>query len=93
MQNEPDPAWPRFVRTEEAARLLDLSPRTLEKHRCGGTGPVYRKLGGRVVYTIADLRAWIEGSARQSTSEMATAARCPDGRVAGIIGAGRGKVR
>ncbi|GEK71284.1 helix-turn-helix transcriptional regulator [Paracoccus denitrificans] len=78
MQNEPDPAWPRFVRTEEAARLLDLSPRTLEKHRCGGTGPVYRKLGGRVVYTIADLRAWIEGSARQSTSEMAKIARKPD---------------
>ena len=78
MQNEPDPDWPRFVRTEEAARLLDLSPRTLEKHRCGGTGPVYRKLGGRVVYTIADLRAWIEGSARQSTSEMAKIARKPD---------------
>lgn len=78
MQNEPDPDWPRFVRTEEAAQLLDLSPRTLEKHRCGGTGPVYRKLGGRVVYTIADLRAWIEGSARQSTSEMAKIARKSD---------------
>ncbi|RDW12870.1 helix-turn-helix transcriptional regulator [Paracoccus thiocyanatus] len=78
MQNEPDPDWPRFVRTEEAARLLDLSPRTLEKHRCGGTGPVYRKLGGRVVYTIADLRVWIEGAARQSTSEMAKASGEPD---------------
>ncbi|KRW95722.1 AlpA family transcriptional regulator [Paracoccus sp. MKU1] len=83
MQNNPDPAWPRFVRTEEAARLLDLSPRTLEKHRCGGTGPVYRKLGGRVVYTLADLRAWIEGSARQSTSEMAKASGRPDRAFAG----------
>ncbi len=89
MQNEPDPTLPRFVRTEEAARLLDLSPRTLEKHRCGGTGPVYRKLGGRVVYTIADLRAWIEGAARQSTSEMAKIARTPDRTLAEARRVGR----
>ncbi|MGC4025621.1 MAG: helix-turn-helix domain-containing protein [Mesorhizobium sp.] len=69
MQNKDDGDWPRFVRTPEAARLLDLSPRTLEKHRCDGTGPVYHKLGGRVVYTVADLHAWIDACARQSTSE------------------------
>ena len=34
---------PRFLRTTEAARFLSLSPRTLEKHRCYGTGPAYRK--------------------------------------------------
>jgi hypothetical protein len=40
--------WPpRFLRTSEAARFLALSARTLEKHRCYGTGPKYRKLGGR----------------------------------------------
>lgn len=71
MQVKTDDNWPRFVRTPEAARLLDLSPRTLEKHRCDGTGPIYRKLGGRVVYSIADLQAWVDGSARQSTSEAA----------------------
>lgn len=69
MQKEPDSGWPRFVRTPQAARLLDLSPRTLEKHRCEGTGPVYRKLGGRVVYSIADLEAWVEAAARRSTGE------------------------
>ena len=68
MQDKTDSDWPRFVRTPEAARLLDLSPRTLEKHRCDGTGPIYRKLGGRVVYTLTDLHAWIETCARQSTS-------------------------
>ncbi|WP_266064529.1 helix-turn-helix transcriptional regulator [Brucella intermedia] len=72
MQQKIKDNWPRFVRTVEAARLLGLSPRTLEKHRCDGTGPIYRKLGGRVVYTIADLQAWIEAAARQSTSEAAT---------------------
>lgn len=63
--------WPRFVRTPEAARLLDLSPRTLEKHRCDGTGPVYHKLGGRVVYAVSDLAAWVDACARQSTGDSA----------------------
>ena len=43
---------PRYLRTQEAARFLGLSERTLEKHRTYGTGPAYRKLGGRVVYAI-----------------------------------------
>lgn len=77
MQQKTDPAWPRFVRTPEAARLLDLSPRTLEKHRCEGTGPIYRKLGGRVVYSVADLEAWVEASARHSTSQAAKARVTP----------------
>ena len=42
MLEKTDKNWPRFVRTPEAARLLDLSPRTLEKHRCDGTGPQCR---------------------------------------------------
>jgi hypothetical protein len=59
----------RYVRTHEAARLLSLSARTLEKYRCHGTGPVFRKLGGRVVYSIDDLEAWADQSACRSTSD------------------------
>ena len=39
---------PRYPMTKEAGSFLGLSPRTFEKHRVYGTGPVYRKLGGRV---------------------------------------------
>ncbi len=47
---DPNPSLPRrFLRTQEAARHLGVSPRTLEKHRIYGTGPTYRKIGGRVV--------------------------------------------
>jgi predicted DNA-binding transcriptional regulator AlpA len=60
---------PRFVRTHDAAAFLGLSGRTLEKHRCTGTGPVFRKLGGRVVYAIEDLDAWAAERARSSTSD------------------------
>ena len=60
---------PRYLRTPEAARFLGLSGRTLEKHRTYGTGPRYSKLGGRVVYRLEDLQAWVERGAKASTSD------------------------
>ncbi|WP_293853944.1 helix-turn-helix domain-containing protein [Sphingomonas sp. SCN 67-18] len=60
---------PRYLRTDEAARFLGLSPRTLEKHRTYGTGPTYRKLGGRVVYALADLQQWADLGIVCSTSD------------------------
>ena len=59
---------PRYLRTPEAARFLGLSGRTLEKHRTYGTGPTYRKLGGRVVYALDDLKAWVDRGIKTSTS-------------------------
>ena len=60
---------PRYLRTKEAAEFLSLSARTLEKHRTYGTGPAYRKLGGRVVYAVDDLETWAERGAVTSTSD------------------------
>lgn len=59
----------RLLRTPDAALLLGLSARTVEKHRCYGTGPAYRKLGGRVVYAVDDLVAWADQGVRRSTSD------------------------
>ena len=71
----------RFFMTAEAGRFLGLSPRTLEKHRVSGTGPVYRKLGGRVVYAVADLQEWADLGLRRSTSDKtATAISTAGGR-------------
>lgn len=60
---------PRYFRTSEAARFLSLSGRTLEKHRTYGTGPEYHKIGGRVVYSVADLMAWAKLGKKKSTSD------------------------
>lgn len=60
---------PRYLRTKEAAEFLSLSARTLEKHRTYGTGPAYRKLGGRVVYSVDDLESWASRGAVTSTSD------------------------
>ncbi|HUN12441.1 MAG TPA: helix-turn-helix domain-containing protein [Rhabdaerophilum sp.] len=67
----PNPALlpPRFLRTKDAAEFLGLSPRTLEKHRTYGTGPLFRKLGGRVVYAIDELEAWADKGTVSSTSD------------------------
>lgn len=63
---------PRYLKTPDAAIHLGLSARTLEKHRCFGTGPVFRKLGGRIVYAIDDLEAWAALGTRRSTSDIGT---------------------
>jgi predicted DNA-binding transcriptional regulator AlpA len=82
----PDPIAqmsPRYLRTPEAARLLGLSARTLEKHRCYGTGPLYRKLGGRVVYRLEDLQRWADEGTRASTSDPGVGTVLPAKRVNG----------
>jgi Helix-turn-helix domain len=58
-----------FLNNEEAARFLNLSPRTLEKQRVIGDGPRFRKFGRRVVYAITDLQAWADERACESTSD------------------------
>lgn len=71
------PSPPRFVRTQQAAAFLGLSHRTLEKHRTFGTGPAYRKLGGRVLYALDDLQAWADRGARVSTTDPTAEAVLP----------------
>ena len=70
----------RYLRTPEAARFLGLSSRTLEKYRTCGTGPAYRKLGGRVVYALEDIKAWTELGIRLSTKNPRSRAIFPPDR-------------
>lgn len=67
----------RLLVAPEAAKHLRISERTLAKHRCYGTGPVYRKNGGRIVYTLADLEAWSRRGERRSTSDHAAVVTPP----------------
>lgn len=48
------------VRVGEAARMLGLSPRTLNNWRSLGKGPDYYHLGGVVVYPVDGLRSFAE---------------------------------
>ncbi len=53
----------------EAASILGLAPSTLAKLRLGGDGPVYCKLGRRVVYRRGDLAAWLETRIARDTTD------------------------
>ncbi len=45
-------------RQEDLAKRWGVSPRTLEQWRWRGIGPRYLKLGGRVIYRLADIEAF-----------------------------------
>jgi predicted DNA-binding transcriptional regulator AlpA len=60
----------RYLRTPDAARYLGLGQSTLERKRVDGSGPIWRRLGGKVVvYSIDDLDAWASEQVHRSTSE------------------------
>lgn len=62
-----------FLNTEDAAELLGLSPRTLERLRVEGGGPQFFKAGpgkrSRVLYARSDLIKWLQARCFGSTSE------------------------
>lgn len=59
----------RYLKTKEAADYCGSSASTFEKLRLTGGGPIYSKIGRRVVYRLEDLDAWLAASRRRSTSE------------------------
>jgi len=60
----------RLLREREAARLLGMSPRTLQRWRCMGQGPPFVRCGLRAIaYRQEDLAAWIEARRHQSTAQ------------------------
>jgi len=85
MPESADTTATRFLKTPDAARRLGLSPRTLEKHRCYGTGPAFHKLGGRVVYSVEAIDAWVALGLRRSTSDPGSGVCLPARRSASPI--------
>ncbi|HME73974.1 MAG TPA: helix-turn-helix domain-containing protein [Myxococcota bacterium] len=59
--------------TGHAAAHLGLSPRTLERWRVLGTGPVFRRLGRAVRYSLVDLEAFAATRMRVSTRDRSNA--------------------
>jgi predicted DNA-binding transcriptional regulator AlpA len=59
----------KVITTAEAARFLGLSESTLAKMRLNGNGPIYCKLGRRVVYRPVDLDEWLQSRTTRDTSD------------------------
>ena len=60
--------------TPQAAEYLGLGKSTLDKLRVAGGGPVFIKIGKRVVYDPADLDAWFAAHKRTSISDSTASA-------------------
>ena len=61
-----------YERTKGAANYLGVGQSTLERMRIEGNGPLFRKLGQRIVtYAVDDLDAWASQEVRHSTAEAA----------------------
>ena len=59
----------RMLNTDEAAAYCGSAGSTFEKLRVFGGGPLFLKVGRRVVYDPADLDAWLATKRRRSTSD------------------------
>jgi predicted DNA-binding transcriptional regulator AlpA len=60
---------PKVVTARVAARYVGLSESTLAKLRLNGNGPLYCKLGRRVVYRPTDLDQWLQSRTTRDTSD------------------------
>ena len=56
-----------YMRPVEAAEYVRLSTSTLATMRMEQRGPKYFKAGGRVLYRMQDLDAWVESQAYAGT--------------------------
>ena len=64
---------PAILNTQQAADYVGLSPSTMAKLRLSGDGPVFIKMGARVVYQPPSLDEWLAQRRRTSTSEAVDA--------------------
>ena len=58
-----------FLNVREAGAFLRLEKRTLDNMRWMGTGPNFRKHGGRVYYLFDELKEWSLETRSKSTSQ------------------------
>jgi Helix-turn-helix domain len=52
--------YPYALRERDAAKFVSASPKTLQRWRYEGRGPIYRREGRMVFYLRNDLIAWLE---------------------------------
>jgi DNA-binding transcriptional MerR regulator len=55
---------PEFVNEQGASTLIGISAATLRTYRCRGGGPPFYKPARQVLYSVAELRAWVEADRR-----------------------------
>lgn len=60
-----------YINTETLAARTGIAASTWNKRRMSGDGPVYRKVGSRVIYCFLDVAEWLDAHEKRSTSDAA----------------------
>ena len=76
----------RHLHQNEVAHRWGLSPRTLERWRWLGQGPIYLKLGGIVVYRLEDIEAFEAQQLRAARAALGQQPPGPERFARGIPG-------
>ena len=63
---------PMTLSTKQAARVLNVSHRTLEDWRRKGSGPMFRRWGRSVRYVLTELEAFVIRAPLQNTGQPNT---------------------
>jgi predicted DNA-binding transcriptional regulator AlpA len=64
-----------LLTTKQAAAFLGIAPATLDNWRSLKKGPPFLRVGARVRYEAADLRAWIEAAGGRTLAEATASGR------------------
>lgn len=70
-----------YLTTAEVAKLIRTSPETVRYWRHAGKGPRSFKVGRRVLYATADVRAWLEAARVQGGGGLGDSLRTATGVV------------
>ena len=69
IRGTPDAVLREFIRPREAAAILRVSVRFLDRCRVRGGGPAYFNFGNRIVYARGDLAGWAAARRYRHTAE------------------------
>lgn len=59
-----------FLTPNSLASRWNLAPNTLKQWRWNGRGPLYLKIGGRVLYRLNDIEQFEQQKLKHHTSDM-----------------------
>lgn len=71
-KNNVSPLLSRGMRVRDAAKYLGIPENSLNQLRSTGGGPLYMKIGRRILYDVHDLDAWIKAKKFKSTADYAS---------------------
>ena len=68
LPHENQDACPRYLTESHLETLTHRSKKSWQRDRLRGTGPRFIRAGGKILYDMRDIEAWLEARKFESTS-------------------------